>query len=272
MDEKFYKRTWFIVLCCIIFPPAGIALMWINRKPIRKNARIILSIFLCLWTFALVLGGGDYETKNKENEKTVAENADNETENKENDQPNLQDSRKSKEADSKREENGKEKDKSKKKEMKQKTNQSNSFPNTEKYTVNNVLLNYDKIAEYPIGEEFIRELKEIGRPLGRTCITVSNGVYFIIRYNDYNKTLFIDYQEETNDDSGILSVMRDLIKATNPEINDEEIYEMWKELKTGNYSSYYGEKYNLKGFEVTFTTAKINNGQTRYDIKTSYKN
>ena len=49
----FWKRTWFITLTCIFFPPVGIALLWICRKPSKKKTRIILTAFLCLWTWVL---------------------------------------------------------------------------------------------------------------------------------------------------------------------------------------------------------------------------
>lgn len=146
----------------------------------------------------------------------------------------------------------------------------NPFPNTEEYIVNNTLLRYNEIAEFPIDDEFIDDMKEVERPLGKANITISNGVYFIIRYNDYNRTLFIDYQEETTDDSGLYAVMRDMIKAVNPNIKDEDIEIMWRELETGKYSNYYGDKYEIAGFDINFSSNKLNNGQTRYSIKTEY--
>ena len=41
----------------------------------------------------------------------------------------------------------------------------NTLPKTEEYVVNNTLIEYNKIAEYPIDDEFIKELIEIERPL-----------------------------------------------------------------------------------------------------------
>lgn len=61
MNKKFYEKTWFIVMCCIIFPLAGIFLIWKNKKPYKKNARIFISSILCLWTLALAIGGLDEE-------------------------------------------------------------------------------------------------------------------------------------------------------------------------------------------------------------------
>lgn len=59
----FWERTWFIALACIFFPPAGIALLWICDKPNRRKTRIILTAFLCLWTWVL-FGPSDAEENN----------------------------------------------------------------------------------------------------------------------------------------------------------------------------------------------------------------
>lgn len=148
--------------------------------------------------------------------------------------------------------------------------ESNPFPNTEEYIVNNILISYNEISEYPIDSKFIDDIKSVGRPLGKANITVSNGVYFIISYNDYNKTLFIDYQEETDDDSGLFSVVRDLTKAANPEITDGDMETAWEEFKTGKYWNHYDELYEVKGFEFSFSTRVVNVGETQYMIKSQY--
>lgn len=57
----FYKRNWFIVIMCIIFAPIGIALLWIQKKPKNKIARIIITILLCIW-FLLVVGDDEKHT------------------------------------------------------------------------------------------------------------------------------------------------------------------------------------------------------------------
>lgn len=95
MDKKFYERTWFIVMCCIIFPPAGIFLIWKNKKPDRKNSRIFISAILCLWTLVLVIAGAHEDdlpnaNEDKQEEKTIIEkeieeNEKQESEEKEND-------------------------------------------------------------------------------------------------------------------------------------------------------------------------------------------
>ena len=50
--EKFYKKTWFIVLALIFLAPVGIVLMWVFKKPENKTARIVLSVIFGL----LILG------------------------------------------------------------------------------------------------------------------------------------------------------------------------------------------------------------------------
>lgn len=51
-----WKRTWFVVLALFLFPPAGIALLWITRK-FKPSVRIILTVVFSLWTiFALIVG------------------------------------------------------------------------------------------------------------------------------------------------------------------------------------------------------------------------
>lgn len=145
------------------------------------------------------------------------------------------------------------------------------FPNTEKYIVNNVLLKYNEIAECSIDNEYIEHIIRVERPLEKTTYTLSNGVYFIIQYNDYSRILFVDYQEEASDDYSLYTVMRDMMKSVNSDIKNEEIEIMWSELKTNKYSSYYGGKYLLGGFEISYSTRKLNDGKIRYSIKTEYR-
>lgn len=43
-EEPFYRRTWFCVLMAIIFPPLGIALIWVFKKPTAQSTRIALTV------------------------------------------------------------------------------------------------------------------------------------------------------------------------------------------------------------------------------------
>lgn len=46
--EPFYKKTWFIVVLLLLFPPAGIPLAWVFKKPGNKAARIVLTVISAL--------------------------------------------------------------------------------------------------------------------------------------------------------------------------------------------------------------------------------
>lgn len=47
--EKFYKKQWFMWLCLILFPPIGIALVWLVHKELSVKKRIIFSVISALW-------------------------------------------------------------------------------------------------------------------------------------------------------------------------------------------------------------------------------
>ncbi len=52
-SEKFYQKTWFLVLMLLFLPPVGIALMWIYKKPIGSLLRIILTLIFAFHTLVL---------------------------------------------------------------------------------------------------------------------------------------------------------------------------------------------------------------------------
>ena len=54
-DEKFYTSLWFIVLMLFVFPPAGIIMMWVYKKPMSVLARILLTVFFTFHLFFLML-------------------------------------------------------------------------------------------------------------------------------------------------------------------------------------------------------------------------
>lgn len=68
-----YKKTWFIVLMCIFLPPIGIALLWIGKKPVNKIVRIVLTVFLCLWTLFLAIPTDGDSEKGESSPKTKTE-------------------------------------------------------------------------------------------------------------------------------------------------------------------------------------------------------
>ena len=138
------------------------------------------------------------------------------------------------------------------------------------YTVNNILIEYNKIAEYPIDEIIMNGIKNNTRPLERATITISNGVYFILLYNDYNKTIFVEYQEETEDNSGLYAVVRDMSKAIKPEMSDEEVETMMEDVKNGDKGGYYDNSLGVREFGFAVITREISKGKTQYLIKCKY--
>lgn len=46
--EKFYKKTWFIVLMAFILPPLGIVLAWVYKKPENMALRIAVTVISAL--------------------------------------------------------------------------------------------------------------------------------------------------------------------------------------------------------------------------------
>ena len=47
--EKFYKKQWFMWVFLILFPPIGIALVWLIHKELSVKKRIIFSVISALW-------------------------------------------------------------------------------------------------------------------------------------------------------------------------------------------------------------------------------
>ena len=73
--EKFYEKTWLIVLACIFLPPAGLALIWITGKPKNYKARCIISVILAIITVLLFFPDSDSKIKdNTAQEATTKEN------------------------------------------------------------------------------------------------------------------------------------------------------------------------------------------------------
>lgn len=74
--EKFYEKSWVIVLACIFLPPLGLALMWIAGKPKDKKVRGVISVILAIITVALFFPDSDTETKNSTTQEATVDNKD----------------------------------------------------------------------------------------------------------------------------------------------------------------------------------------------------
>lgn len=56
--EKFYQKTWFIILMLFVFAPIGIAMMWGQRKQWSKNVKIAASAGAALVFLSAFISGG----------------------------------------------------------------------------------------------------------------------------------------------------------------------------------------------------------------------
>lgn len=139
------------------------------------------------------------------------------------------------------------------------------------YIINNLMIKYNTFAKSPIDEETMDRIERVGRPLNRMTITLDTGIFVMITYNDINETLFIDYQEETKDDTDLYNAVCDFTMAVDDNVNKKMMKSIWKEFKEGKYSNHYGEKGSVGEFEFICQTNVINNGDTRYNIKSEYK-
>ena len=65
-ENKFYTKTWFMLLMLVLFAPIGIFLMWKFHDEMKKDAKIILTIVFAIFFF---IGGDEKETttNNKNN-------------------------------------------------------------------------------------------------------------------------------------------------------------------------------------------------------------
>ena len=61
--KKWYQKMWFTVVLLILFPPAGIILLWVMQKEKSKNFKILLTILSAVWLIlALIFGGNSVST------------------------------------------------------------------------------------------------------------------------------------------------------------------------------------------------------------------
>lgn len=63
---NFYKKSWFIILLCVLFPPAGLILMWLFKKGWNKFFKIILTIILSFWFLIICVGFFSPDTQNND--------------------------------------------------------------------------------------------------------------------------------------------------------------------------------------------------------------
>lgn len=61
---KFYRKTWFVMLCMIFFPPLGIMLMWVFEKFKFAAVRILLTMILLPYTLILIIANSSSDSVN----------------------------------------------------------------------------------------------------------------------------------------------------------------------------------------------------------------
>lgn len=54
MGERFYRKTWFVILLMVLFPPMGLILMWLYKKNWNTILKILLSIVLAFNTLVMI--------------------------------------------------------------------------------------------------------------------------------------------------------------------------------------------------------------------------
>lgn len=74
-EEPFYRRTWFCVLMAIIFPPLGIALIWVFKKPTAQSARIALTVVSAVILVGAIgdMGNAAQSIQSSNNEQSAVE-------------------------------------------------------------------------------------------------------------------------------------------------------------------------------------------------------
>lgn len=131
--------------------------------------------------------------------------------------------------------------------------------------INRLLTAYNELAEYPITPEMVED-GAYDYQAHASC----NGVWVTI-YATSNNGLFVDYDDEATNDEAIKVLFRDFNKAINPELTDDDIEVAWAELQTEEYDNPTLNFLDVQGIECTYVTSALNNGETRYIVKTNCK-
>ncbi len=71
--QSLIKKTWFIVLMCIFFPPIGITFLWIAERPLNIKVRAALTGALVLYMIIAIAATGDSDKEVKEEKQAVTE-------------------------------------------------------------------------------------------------------------------------------------------------------------------------------------------------------
>lgn len=130
--------------------------------------------------------------------------------------------------------------------------------------INRLINSYNELATYPISAEMITD----GAYDFRALVSC-NGVGIIIDATE-NNGLFIDFEDENLDDELIKVLFRDFCKTINPQVTDDDIDSIWAILQSEKPTVY--TPYNFGGIDCAYYITALNNGETRFKLKTTYYN
>lgn len=63
-----WKKTWFIILLCVLMPYIGVFFLWASKKPLNVIARIVFTVVLVLYSIGIF---ADRESVNQEEGNSV---------------------------------------------------------------------------------------------------------------------------------------------------------------------------------------------------------
>ncbi|SFQ04757.1 tRNA(Ser,Leu) C12 N-acetylase TAN1, contains THUMP domain [Butyrivibrio proteoclasticus] len=62
------ERTWFLVVMCLCFPPIGVALLWIKKRPKNMVLRVIITVYLGIVTIYTFININDESSDSQKSE------------------------------------------------------------------------------------------------------------------------------------------------------------------------------------------------------------
>ncbi|MCC8110240.1 MAG: zinc-ribbon domain-containing protein [Ruminococcus sp.] len=69
-ETHFYQKSWFIILCLVLFFPVGAGLMWIYKKDWKLSVKVILTVIFAL-VFIGSIGNSGSDDNDDEDENSV---------------------------------------------------------------------------------------------------------------------------------------------------------------------------------------------------------
>lgn len=125
--------------------------------------------------------------------------------------------------------------------------------------INQLLIDYNAIAEYPI-------LPEQVEPGVRrnNADAPCNGVWLRM-WEANNGEPSIDFRvDSAKNDKHIFPIFRDFAKVMNSEFSDKQLEKIWKELQSGKYEGY--DYYRYENIKASYWKKKYDNGKYQYSI------